>query len=273
MTRRREAAESLTAAGAQAVVADVLDRADLLRALKGISADAVIHELTVLKTAPARHRGMAVTDRLRIDGTANLLAAAETTGATTFVTQSMVFGYGYRDHGDRILTEAEPFGRPAGNAGDPHVAAMASTEQQAFTAPVGIALRYGLFYGGDAEEKRAQLAKRGIPVAKGGLLGWIHHADAAAATVPALEHGRAGNAYNIVDDEPATWKDVFTATAKALDAPSPRTLPRWVLRLAAPYVTSFAFDTSMRVSNAKAKAELGWSPKYPTFREGIAASG
>ena len=171
MTRRREAAESLTAAGAQAVVADVLDRADLLRALKGISADAVIHELTVLKTAPARHRGMAVTDRLRIDGTANLLAAAETTGATTFVTQSMVFGYGYRDHGDRILTEAEPFGRPAGNAGDPHVAAMASTEQQAFTAPVGIALRYGLFYGGDAEEKRAQLAKRGIPVAKGGPAG------------------------------------------------------------------------------------------------------
>jgi nucleoside-diphosphate-sugar epimerase len=147
---------------------------------------------------------------------------------------------------------------------------MLATEQQAFTA-VGIALRYGIFYGGDAEEKRALLAKRDIPVAKGGLLGWIHHEDAAAATVAALEHGRAGNAYNIVDDEPATWKRVFTAMAEAYGAPSPRNLPRWMLRLAAPYVTSFAFDTSMRVSNAKAKADLGWSPKYPTYREGVSA--
>ena len=270
LTRRPEATETLRADGARPVIADVLNRADLVRAVEGLSADAVVHELTALKAAPARHRGMVATDRLRIDGTANLLAAAETVGANTFLTQSIIFGYGYQDHGDRVLTEADPFGRPAGNACDPHVAAMASTEQQAFTAPVGIALRYGIFYGGDAQQKRALLAKRGIPVANGGLLGWIHHDDAAAATVAALEQGRAG-AYNIVDDEPATWTDVFTAMAEAFDAPRPHRFPRWMLRLAAPYVTAFAFDTSMRVSNAKAKAELGWSPKYPTYRDGIAA--
>jgi nucleoside-diphosphate-sugar epimerase len=271
LTRRPEATSVLRAAGAQPLVADVLDRTDLLRVLQGVSADAVIHELTALKTAPARHRGMAPTDRLRIEGTAILLAAAAEIGATTFITQSIIFGYGYRDHGERILTEEDPFGQPAGNAGDPHIAAMLSTEQQAFTAPNGIALRYGLFYGGDAEEKRALLAKRGIPVAPGGPLGWIHHEDAAAATVAALEHGRGGNAYNIVDDHPATWKEVFTAMADAFGAPPPRNVPRWLVRLAAPYVTSFAFDTSMRVSNAKAKAELGWSPKYPSYREGLAA--
>jgi nucleoside-diphosphate-sugar epimerase len=271
LTRRPAGAQALSTQGAQPVLADVLDRADLLRAVKRLSADAVIHELTALNAAPARHGGMAQTNRLRIDGTANLLAAAEAMGANTFVTQSIIFGYGYRDHGGRVLTESDPFGRPAGNACDPHVAAMASTERQAFTASVGIALRYGLFYGGDAEEKRARLAKRGIPVATGGVLGWIHHEDAAAATVAALEHGRAGNAYNIVDDEPASWQDVFTAMAREFGSPPPRRLPRWVFRLAAPYVASFAVDTSMRVSNAKAKAELGWSPKYPTYRDGIAA--
>jgi nucleoside-diphosphate-sugar epimerase len=271
LTRRGEGAQPLLDAGAQPVIADALDRADLLRAVKRLTADAVIHELTALKQAPARHRGMVQTDRLRVEGTANLLAAAESLGAARFVTQSIIFGYGYRDHGGRVLTEDDPFGVPVGSANDPHVAAMLSTEQQAFDAPIGIALRYGVFYGGDAEEKRALLAKRRIPVADGGPLGWIHHEDAAAATVAALECGRAGNAYNIVDDEAATWKDVFTAMAQAYGTPRPRQLPRWALRLAAPYVASFAFDTSMRVSNAKAKADLGWSPKYTTYREGIAA--
>ena len=106
-----------------------------MHALRGISADAVIHELTALKSAPARHGGMVPTDRLPIEGTADLLVAADVVGATTFVTQSIIMGYGYRDHGDRLLTEDDSFGQPAGDANDPHIAAMLSTEQQAFTAP------------------------------------------------------------------------------------------------------------------------------------------
>ena len=200
LTRDRGGAGRLEALGARPVVADALDRDGLVRAVEGLSADAVIHELTALRKPPRRHSGMALTNRLRSQGTANLLAAAEVLGARRFLTQSIIFGYGYRDHDPAVLTEEAPFGRLAGDHSDPHVAAMASTEQQAFSAPEGIALRYGLLYGGDAAQMRALLARRGLPVARGGVLGWIHHEDAAAATVAALERGRPGQAYNVVDD-------------------------------------------------------------------------
>ena len=218
LTRDQGGGRRLEALGATAVVADALDRDDLLRAVDGRRADAVIHELTALRKPPRRHRGMALTNRLRTEGTANLLDAAEALGARRFLTQSIIFGYGYRDHGDRVLTEDDPFGRPAGNRSDPHMAAMLSTEQQAFGAPEGIALRYGLLYGGDGPRMRSLLARRGLPVAKGGLLGWIHHQDAAAATVAALEHGRPGQAYNLVDDLPATWREVYSTMARAFGA-------------------------------------------------------
>jgi nucleoside-diphosphate-sugar epimerase len=91
--------------------------------------------------------------------------------------------------------------------------------------------------------------------------------------VAALERGRAGQAYNLVDDRPASWQEVFTAMAEAFGSPPPRRLPGWLLRLAAPYVASFAVGASMRVSNAKAKAELGWQPRFPSYREGIQAMG
>ena len=271
LTRHKAGAGRLAALGARPVVADALDRDGLLRAVDGLAADAVVHELTALRKPPLRHRGMALTNRLRTEGTANLLAAAEALGARRFLTQSIILGYGYRDHGDRVLTEQDPFGRLAGDRTDPHVAAMRSTEQQAFTAPEGIALRYGLLYGGDAERLRPQFARRRLPVAKGGVLGWIHHEDAAAATVAALERGRAGQAYNLVDDLPASWQEVFTAMAAAMGAPPPRRVPGWLVRLGAPLLAAFLIDTSMRVSNAKAKAELGWRPAYPTYHDGIRA--
>ncbi|HWD47576.1 MAG TPA: NAD(P)-dependent oxidoreductase [Actinomycetota bacterium] len=271
LTRDWDAARRLQALGATPVVADALDRDGLLRALDGLAADAVIHELTALRKPPLRHRGMALTNRLRTEGTTNLLAAAEALGARRFLAQSVIFGYGYRDHGHRLLTEEDPFGLPAGDACDPHVAAMRSTEQQAFTAPQGIALRYGLLYGGDADRAGDLLARRRLPVARGGVLGWVHHDDAAAATVAALERGRPGQAYNVVDDLPATWWEVYTAMAKALGARPPWRLPDWLLRLAAPYVASFVAGTSMRVANAKATAELGWRPLYPDYRAGVHA--
>ena len=255
----------------QPVVADALDRNGLLRAVDGLAADAVIHELTALKKPPLRANGMAVTNRLRTEGTANLLAAADRLGAARIVTQSIILGYGYHDHGDLVLTEQARFGVPAGDQTDEAVAAMQAAETQTFTAREGIALRYGLLYGGDGAQMRATLAKRGVPVAPGGLLGWVHHLDAATATVAALERGRPGQAYNIVDDQPASWQEVFTAMAESFHVSPPRRVPRWLMRLIAPYVASFAIDTSMRVSNAKAKSELGWQPRFKTYRDGIAA--
>jgi nucleoside-diphosphate-sugar epimerase len=257
--------------GAQPIVADALDRDGLLRAVNGVAADAIIHELTALRKPPLRPSGMTVTNRLRDKGTTNLLAVAERIGATRMVTQSIVLGYGFRNHGDRIITEQEPFGVPAGDMTDAAIAAMHSAETQTFTVPEGIALRYGLLYGGDGPEMRALLAKRGVPVSAGGLLGWVHHFDAVAATVAALENGRPGQAYNIVDDRPATWQEVFTAMAQGFGTPPPRRIPGWLMRLIAPYIASVVVDTSMRVSNAKARSELGWQPQFRTYHDGIAA--
>lgn len=271
LARNADSAAALRALGAQPIVGDALQRSALLDAVKGHTADAVIHELTSLKKPPLRASGLVGTNRLRTAGTANLIAAAERLGARRMVTQSIIFGYGYCDHGDGEVTENHSFGVSTGQATDAILAALHSAEEQTFRMPEGIALRYGAFYGGDAKQMQAMLKARKIPVAFGGLLGWIHHHDAAAATVAALEAGRPGQAYNIVDDQPATWLEVFDAMAAGLGAPPPRRFPRTLLRILAPNLTAFAFDTNIRVSNAKAKKELGWSPRFTSFREGIQA--
>jgi nucleoside-diphosphate-sugar epimerase len=272
LMRNPAGADGFRALGGRPIVADALDREGLLRAVDGLAADAIVHELTALRKPPLRASGMAMTNRLREEGTANLLAAADRLGAKRIVTQSIILGYGFRDHGDRIVTEDDPFGVRAGDLTDATVAAMASAEQQTFSMPEGIALRYGLFYGGDAVQMRPLLAKRKLPIVSGGLIGWVHHFDAAEATLAALERGQPGQAYNIVDDQPARWQELVAAMAAAVGAPPPRKVPRWALRLIAPYAAAFAVDTSMRVSNAKAGRDLGWRPRFKTYHEGIAAT-
>jgi nucleoside-diphosphate-sugar epimerase len=272
IVRSRDGESRVRGLGAEPVVADVMDRDALLRAVEGMRADAVIHELTALKKTPVKHSDMTATNVLRIQGTTHLLDAARAIGATRFLTQSIVFGYGYNDHGDTVLTEDAPFGRPAGNAFDPHVEAMRSTEQQAFEADGidGISLRYGLFYGGDLDKVERMLRRRSLPLPRaGGLLPFIHHSDAATATVAALVRGRPNSAYNIVDDEPATFRQLVTAIADARHAPRPLTLPAWLLRIVAPHGGVLLDGVSMRVSNAKARSELNWTPAYPSYRDGI----
>lgn len=272
ITRSEEGAARLNRLGASSIIADVMDRGRLLEAIRGERADAVLHELTALKKAPLKHSGMAATNALRIEGTTNLLAVARAVGARRFVTQSIVFGYGFYDHGQETLTEESPFGRIHGTPFDDTVAAMVSTEQQTFQADGidGIALRYGLLYGEDADTVVRMLRKRGLPVAKdGGKLAFVHHQDAASATVAALERGRPGEAYNIVDDTPATFREVVTAIAEAGHAPKPPVIPAWLFTLVAPYGGAVLSGVSMLVSNAKAKEELAWAPRYPSFRDGL----
>ncbi|MET4636929.1 NAD(P)-dependent oxidoreductase [Mycetocola sp. 2940] len=272
ITRSTDGVERLTQLGARAMIADILDRDELLHVARGAEADAVLHEATSLKKPPVGHAGMAATNDLRIQGTANLLDLAREVGATRFVTQSIVFGYGYSDHGDQVLTEDSPFGRTDGSPFDPHIAAMASTERQAFQADgvEGIALRYGLLYGDDVDTVVRMLRRRSLPVARnGGRLAFVHHQDAAAATVVALEHARGGEAYNIVDDTPATFRELITGVAEARHAPKPLVVPGWLLKRVAPYGGVVLNDVSMLVSNAKAKRELGWSPRYPSYRDGL----
>ncbi len=270
--RGADAAAGLEASGATPVCADVLDRAGLVGALAGSAADAVIAELTALKKTPIRHRDMAMTNRLRTEGTANLLAAAPGLGARRFVTQSIVFGYGFGDWGGRVLTEADPFGPPGRGRFEAHVAALRSNEQQVLGARglTGTALRYGLFYGSGAASAGIVdgVRRRRLPVVRGdGSLPWVSIGDAARATVAALD--APGGAYNIVDDLPVSLSDMIIATAAAVGAPKPRAVPELLLALT-PYARA-VMKGGLRVSNAKAKADLGWVLEAPTYREGLAA--
>ncbi|MEW2331007.1 NAD(P)-dependent oxidoreductase [Micromonospora chersina] len=271
ISRSQSNAERLRSAGAEAVVADVLHRENLLAAVRDVRADAVVHELTALGTTKMGE-ALQGTNALRTTGTANLLAAARAVGAHRFVTQSIVLGYGYRDHGPRVVTEDDPFAEPVGGKLGEAVAAMGSAEKQAFSADEieGVALRYGFFYGQDRMTNMIVnlVRKRRLPVpSSGGFANFIYLEDAAAATVAALEKGRAGQAYNIVDDEPARWGDYLDTLAAAFGARRPWRVPSWMLR-PIPYAHAM-MTTSMRVSNAKAKRELGWAPAVPTYREGI----
>lgn len=276
LTRSAHGATELRAAGADTVRTDILDGEALLTALAGHHADAVIHQATAIEGVPLRHRDLHATDRLRDRGTTNLLRAAELVGARRFLTQSFFLGYGYRDHGDDLLSEDRPFAEPTGyRAFDRHMDSMRANEQHTLdTAGIdGVALRYGMFYGPEpATRQMATLvARRRLPVPlPSGITSLIHIHDAASATVAALDHGHAGQAYNIVDDQPVDFADYVAAIADHVDAPAPPTIPGWLLK-PVPYMHALMVATRIRLSNTKAKRELGWTPHYPSYREGLDA--
>jgi nucleoside-diphosphate-sugar epimerase len=278
LTRTPNNARLLSTLGAQPVVADAMDRDGLLKAVDGLHADAVIHVLTALKKTPLRHQDMYATNALREVGTTNLLAAAREVGAHRFLVESMTMGYGYGNWGEKIITEDCPFA-PAGKTSqlERHLTGFRSLERQIWEATQagwieGISLRFGAFYApGSLVPILAILRRRGLPLPDGGraVTSWIYLEDAAAATVAALERGKAGEAYNIVDDEPVCNRDFFAFLCQQAHIPKPFSLPSWMMRPLAPYATDF-FATSMRVSNAKAARELGWKPAIaPTYRQGI----
>ena len=271
VTRSGTRQRRLRELGAEPLTADVLDRERLLAAVDRLQVDAVIHQLTALKKPPTSHRRMRATNRLRVEGTANLLAAAERIGAQRFLTQSMIFGYGYGDWHGRVLTEQDLFAPPGNGRYEEHLAAMRSNEKQVLSHPHldGIALRYGLFYGVGAGDELlvSQLRKRRIPVLHHAQpLSWIYIDDAAAATVAALERGVRGEAYNVADDHPVSWTDMLREIAHAIGAPPPRTVPAWLLGLM-PYAQTM-MRGGLTVSNTKARTELDWTPAVPTYREG-----
>ncbi|MFF7778199.1 NAD-dependent epimerase/dehydratase family protein [Streptomyces tanashiensis] len=258
------------------VRADLLDRQAVLRAVDGLSFDAVVHAATALsRKSMMRHQDLAATNALRTEGTAHLLDAARETGAGRFVVESMMFGYGYGDHGDALLTEhGTAFGpRQHDRWLERHVGAVRTKEELAFTADGinGISLRYGLFYGSGTTDVQLapMLRKRRLPAVadQGRALSWVDVDDAARAVVLAVEKGRAGQAYNIADDTPVGFGEHVRAVAAAFGTPPPMTIPLWMLR-PAPLAHSI-MGTNLRLSNAKAKSELGWQPGHPGSVAGV----
>jgi nucleoside-diphosphate-sugar epimerase len=226
-----------------------------------------------LSRPPIRHRDMKRTNELRTQGTRNLMELARTVGATRFLTQSFMGGYGYGDHGD-VLTEDHPFGPRGRSPGlERTIAALRFDESQVLNSTdlQGMAMRYGLFYGPgrplDTILKMMRRRQFPIPSEGGGVLSWIYVPDAAAATVAALENGRAGRAYNVSDDEPVPFGTFISAVAAIFGTPPPPRVPGWMFRLA-PYAYA-AINSTIRLSNRRAKEELAWRLTAPTYREGL----
>jgi 2-alkyl-3-oxoalkanoate reductase len=267
-------AERVRKLGAEPVALDLLDPRAVRQAILDARPEAIIHQATALagvRFGRSLDRGFGLTNRLRIQGTDALLAAARDAGVRRFVAQSFA-SYRYAREGGPVKTEDDPL--------DPDPPAMARETSaamrhldEAVTSAGGIALRYGGFYGAANDGLVRPVRKRQFPVIGegGGISSFIHLDDAAAATVLALDHDGAG-LYNIVDDEPAPMSQWLPALAAALGAKPPRHVPLWLARLIAGKGMVMMASGSRGASNAKAKRELGWTLRYPSWRQGFAAA-
>ena len=279
MTRKEERAAQIRAAGAAAVVCDVFDAPALERAVDNAAPEVVVHLLTALPPRldyRAKDDPLAPTNRVRSEGTRNLLAAAKAAGARRLIAESVAFFYA--PAGDWVKDEEAPLFPSAPPPFGDAVVALEELERQVLEAEglEGIVLRYGWLYGpGTYYAADGSLTvdahKRRLPVVgKGkGVFSFVHVEDAAAATLAALEHGGPG-AYNVVDDEPAPGHEWTPAFAAAVGAKKPLRVPVWLARLVAGR-GAVTMATQLRgAANAKAKRELGWQPRYPSWRQGFA---
>jgi len=280
MTRSEARAEELRAAGADAAVVDVFDADALRAAVERAAPEVIVHELTALpdRINFRRQDTYRATNRLRTEGTRNLIDAARASGARRFVSQSIAFAY--RMDGAALKTEDDPLLTDAPGAFGSGVSALREMEEMVLGSDGldGIVLRYGFFYGpgtyyGDDGTSTQDVRRRRLPiVGKGtGVFSFIHVEDAADATVAAVERGAPG-VYNVTDDEPAPMSDWVPVFARAAGAKPPRRVPVWLARFVAGRdVSNFAAELR-GASNEKAKRELGWRPAHASWRTGFAES-
>jgi nucleoside-diphosphate-sugar epimerase len=239
----------------------------------------VVHALTAVpKRGPLWAGDLDRTNRIRREGTANLLDAAGLAGARWFVAESTILVYGFGDHGEERLTVDGADSLVSEKLWLAEaVASVRDLESQVLAATArgevdGVLLRFGFFYGvGAGTDLMARLLRRRmlpVPGAGAGVGSWIHIEDAAAAVVAALAYGRSGEAYNVVDDEPVVFREFVRTLCRELGAPQPYRIPAWLGRLVAPLLMA-DLESRIPVSNAKARRELQWSPRFPTYREGL----
>ncbi|WP_433167155.1 NAD-dependent epimerase/dehydratase family protein [Kribbella sp. CA-247076] len=270
--------ELLERLGADAVVMDGFDAGSVGQAVAAARPDAIVHQMTAISATHAgkadlKHmdRWFAGTNRLRTEGTDHLLAAAEAVGVTNFVAQGYGAWNGLR-RGDWVKTEEDPVDSMAGTPAEPGMAALHHVEDVVVKAG-GAVLRYGWFYGrGTMDDLVEPVRKHQFPVVGDGrgVCSWVHLDDAAAATVLAVEQ-QAKGIYNIVDDEPATANEWIPYLAEVVGAKRPSRLPAWVARPLAGSVAVTLMTQGRGFSNAKAKRELGWQLRYPSWRTGFKA--
>jgi nucleoside-diphosphate-sugar epimerase len=282
MTRYEAKKAMLDELGAVPVVADALDPDQVAAAVGAAKPDVIVHQLTAIGALDMRHldRDFALTNRLRTEGIDHLLSAGHAVGVRRFVAQG-VAGYGaYARTGAPVKREEDPLDPTPTLEMRETLAAIRHLEHAVLDArwTEGIVLRYGAFYGPGTSiapdgEQSELVRKRRFPLVGdgGGIWSFIHIADAAEATMAAIEHGSRG-VYNVVDDDPAPVAEWLPALAQMLGAKTPMRVPRFVGRLFAGE-TGVMMMTELRgASNAKVKRELGWRPAHPSWREGFAAA-
>jgi len=279
-TRSAGKTGALRALGAEPVVLDALDPEAVTEAVAKAEPEVVVHQLTAIGGRPTFRevkRMAAATNRLRTEGTDHLLAAARAAGVRTFVAQSNAVwvertGGPVTDENGRL----EP--NPPKDA-EQLVGALRHLEDAVtgISWADGIALRYGNFYGPGTGVETApgavmaeMIRKRMVPIIGdgGGITSWVHITDAASATVAAIERGKPG-IYHVADDEPAPARDVLSALARALGAKPPRRVPAWLVRLVAGQAPVHMMTRACGISSEKIKHELGWTPRYPSWRTGF----
>jgi 2-alkyl-3-oxoalkanoate reductase len=276
LTRRRDKADALGALGARGAVVDALDREAVRQVVLDAAPEAVIDQLTSLpRDYDLRDPHLYdANDEIRSKGTPALHDAAREAGARRFVMQSVAFLYA--PEGDWVKSEDAPMWMDAPMPFARSVRVLADNEQRITGDPdvEGVVLRYGFFYGPGTYYApdgsiAAQVRKRQFPiVGKGqGMMSYVHLRDAAAATVAALDRGRG--IYNVVDDDPAPAREWLPVYAQAIGARRPLRIPAWIARLVAGGMIARAATELRGASNAKAKAELGWQPSIPSWREGF----
>lgn len=257
--------------GAVGVVMNGLDPAAVGEAVAAAEPDAIVHQMTAIAGKPdMKHmdRWFATTNRLRTEGTDHLLAAAEATGVSHVVAQGYAAWNGIRE-GGWVKTEDDPLDLYAGTAAQPGMEAMRHVEDAVVNAG-GAVLRYGWLYGPGATDALVEpLRKRQFPVIGGGTgyTSWVHLDDAASATVLAVEQ-RATGVFNIVDDEPAPVSEWLPYLAERAGAKRPMRIPAWLARPLAGEVAVAMMTEGRGFSNAKAKRDLGWQLRYPSWRQG-----
>jgi nucleoside-diphosphate-sugar epimerase len=281
MTRSPDKADALRAAGAEPAACDALDADALRDAVAVAKPEVVVHELTAIPPAfnPRRMaEEFAPTNRLRTEGTRNLVDAAAAAGARRVVAQSIAFAYA--PTGEWVKSEDDELFLDAPDAFRSTVEAVHALEGAVLgeDAIEGVVLRYGFFYGAGTSYApdgfiAEQVRRRRFPVGGRGTgrFSFVHLDDAVRATVAAVEGGPAGT-YNVVDDDPAPVSDWLPAYAAALGAPAPRHLPGWLVRLAAGRYAQYTMTELRGASNARARERLGWAPQLSSWRQGFGAA-
>ena len=280
MTRSESKRAMLSQLGAVPVVADALDADQVAAAVASAKPEVIVHQLTAIGPIDMRHfeRSFAPTNRLRTEGTDYLLSAGQAVGVQRFVAQSHIAAYART--GAAAKSEEDLYDPSPVRAMRPNLVAIRHLEEAVLGArwTEGVVLRYGWFYGPGtslaSDGKQFELVrKRKFPLVGDGGAVWsfIHIADAAEATVAAVEHGRRG-VYNVVDDDPAPVAEWLPALAQEVGAKRPMRVPRFIGRLFAGEAGAVMMTELRGASNAKAKRELAWRPAHPSWREGFATA-